>query len=394
MSADPRVPSRARRSRLLPRRLRTPGASAPPARRRRRARAQALVEFALILPVFLFLVVMTLDFGRLFFSYVQIDNAAREGANFGQGAPTDTVGITARVEQETNAQAQRGEGALTVTTSCANSVGGPIVCSAATGGAGPGNTITVTVHLPFTFLTPLMNDFFGGSLGVDAAATATVLGYVPGAGATQPPGCSGPSATFTVLVTSGRTVLVNPAGSLPNSGVCNISGYNWDWGDGETSVGSATGDIHTYAADGTYTIILEVTNQTGSATASRPVTVPDVGPTPTPTGGPTPTPTPTGAPTPSPSPTPVTCTAPTANFTWTTSGSGSNTVFTFRDASTTPDAANCPITDWLWTFTDATNTSSNAQNPAPFSFNNNSRHTVTLRVTNADGQTHTVSRTT
>lgn len=387
MSADPRAPSRARRSRYLPRRWRTSD-------RRGRSRAQALVEFALILPVFLFLVVITLDFGRLFFSYIQANNAAREGANFGQGAPTDTVGITARVEQEANVQGQRGAGAPVVTTACADQLGGSIACSAATGGAGPGNTITVGVRVPFTFLTPLMNGFFGGSLNIDAAATATVLGYVPGAGSTQPPGCSGPSATFTVIVTSGRSVFTNPAGSLPNSGICNISGYNWDWGDGETSVGSATGDTHTYANDGTYTIVLEVTNQTGSATTSGTVTVPEPTPTATPTTGPTPTPTSTATAGPTATPTPAPCIAPTANFTWTTSGSGSNTVFTFRDASTTPDATNCPITDWLWTFSDATNTSSNAQNPAPFSFSNNSRHTVTLRVTNSAGQSHTVTRTT
>jgi len=388
MSEDPRAPSRAARSTNLSRRARTS----------RGQHAQALVEFALILPVFLFLLVMAIDFGRLFYTYIQINNAAREGANFGQGAPTDTVGMTARVEQEVNVQAQRGEGAVTVTASCANTVGASIACAAATGGAGPGNTVTVNVHQPFTFLTPLMNDFFGGSLGMDVSATATVLGYVPGAGATQPPGCSAPSASFSLIVTSGRTVFANPAGSLPNSGVCNISGYNWTWGDGETSVGTATGDSHTYANDGTYTVVLEVTNQGGNASSSDSVTVPDPGPTPTPTGGPTPTPTtgPTPTPAPSPSPTPVVCTAPTAWFTWTTTGSGSNTIFTFRDASTTPDATNCPITDWLWTFSDvsAGNVNSNAQNPAPFGFNNNSRHTVTLRVTNSAGQTHTVSRTT
>ncbi len=116
------------------------------ARATRRGRAQALVEFALIVPVFLFLVVIALDFGRLFFSYVQINNAAREGANVGQGSPTDTVGITTRVQRETNTQGQRGAGTVTVTTACANSAGTTIACSAAAGGAGPGNTVTVNVR--------------------------------------------------------------------------------------------------------------------------------------------------------------------------------------------------------------------------------------------------------
>ncbi len=56
----------------------------PPVRQhRRRSRGQSLVEFALILPILLLLVVSAADAGRLFFAYVTIENAAREGAFFG-----------------------------------------------------------------------------------------------------------------------------------------------------------------------------------------------------------------------------------------------------------------------------------------------------------------------
>lgn len=362
-------------------RLRVPIRRTLRRRSRMRTRAQAVVEFAIIIPVFLFLVVLAIDFGRLFFSYVQINNAAREGANYGASVPADLVSITSRVRQETNAQAQRGEASVTVTATCADPSGTTIACTAATGGAGPGNSLTVRVDERFSFLTPLIDGFFGGNLHMNAAATSTVLGYVPGAGATQPPGCSGPSASFVVIVTSGRTVFADPSASTPNSGVCNISGYYWDWGDGQSDPGSATGNPHTYAADGTYTIRLDVTNQAGSAAASHPVTVPAGAPTPTPTGTPGPTATPTAAPT----PTPVVCTRPTANFTWTTTGSGSNKIYTYRDASTVADPVNCPITDWDWTFVDLGNTKSNAQNPAPFGYGNNSTHPVRLRVQNAGG---------
>lgn len=51
---------------------------------RHRSRAgelsQALTEFALVLPVLLFLVVGVFDVGRLFYSYITIQNAANEGA--------------------------------------------------------------------------------------------------------------------------------------------------------------------------------------------------------------------------------------------------------------------------------------------------------------------------
>lgn len=44
--------------------------------------AQALVEFALILPLMLILVLGAMDFGRLFYYKIVLTNAAREGANY------------------------------------------------------------------------------------------------------------------------------------------------------------------------------------------------------------------------------------------------------------------------------------------------------------------------
>lgn len=50
-------------------------------RRRRDSRGQALVEFALILPLLALLLVMAIDFGRVFFGWVALNNAARIAAN-------------------------------------------------------------------------------------------------------------------------------------------------------------------------------------------------------------------------------------------------------------------------------------------------------------------------
>ena len=49
-------------------------------RRRRRTRGQALVEFALVLPVFLLLLCGVLDFGFMLFNQMTLGSAAREGA--------------------------------------------------------------------------------------------------------------------------------------------------------------------------------------------------------------------------------------------------------------------------------------------------------------------------
>ncbi len=210
------------------------------------SRGQSVVEFALILPVLLLTMLTAVDFGRLFFTTIQLTNAAREGVNYAAQHPTDTVTIQSRVDTEANTQAQRGEGAITVSTACKDSAGISIACSLADqGNAAAGNIVAVSTSEPFSFLTPFMNGFFGGGLQVGSTASAVVLGYAPGAG-TNPGTCSAPVASFTMIIND-LTVTVNPSASTPNSGVCNISGYNWDWGDGNTDVGSATGASHTYA---------------------------------------------------------------------------------------------------------------------------------------------------
>jgi Flp pilus assembly protein TadG len=51
-----------------------------PLRRRRGARGQSLVEFSLVIPLFLLLLIAVFDLGRGVFAYNTLTNAAREGA--------------------------------------------------------------------------------------------------------------------------------------------------------------------------------------------------------------------------------------------------------------------------------------------------------------------------
>jgi len=62
----------------------------------RATRAQSLVEFALVAPVLIILLLGAIDFGRVYFAHVSVTNAARNGADFAAGGPTaaaDTAGI-------------------------------------------------------------------------------------------------------------------------------------------------------------------------------------------------------------------------------------------------------------------------------------------------------------
>src|SRR6476469_5184949 len=51
--------------------------------RRHRSRGQALVELALVTPLLLLLFAAAADLGRVFYAYVAVEHAAKEGAMFG-----------------------------------------------------------------------------------------------------------------------------------------------------------------------------------------------------------------------------------------------------------------------------------------------------------------------
>jgi len=64
----------------------------------RLSRGQSLVEFALVLPVLLLLVLGTMDFARLFSTKITLTNAAREGANYLSRHPDDAPGFSNTVK--------------------------------------------------------------------------------------------------------------------------------------------------------------------------------------------------------------------------------------------------------------------------------------------------------
>jgi PKD repeat protein len=79
-----------------------------------------------------------------------------------------------------------------------------------------------------------------------------------------------PVALMSVTAVNYLEVSVDGSASYDPDGM--IVSYEWDFGDGETETGMTA--THTYAADGTYTIMLTVTDNDGLiGTTSEPVTV-------------------------------------------------------------------------------------------------------------------------
>ena len=339
-----------------------------------RTRGHALVEFALVVPVMLLLVVGGLDAGRLFFSWIEVSNAAREAAAYAAGNPTDTSGITGHATTEVNSQGQGGEGSMSVSVSCADTSNATIPCASAPGGNGTGNTVTVRVTRPFSFVTPIIGNLLGSSVNLTGSATSAVYGLQPNNGTSNGDPCTPPTAAaFTVVITN-MTVAVDASTSTPNSGPCAIASYDWNWGDGVDNfpppVGKQTS--YTYGVAGAYTITLTVSNPGGSLSTTYAVTVPP--PSPSPTASPTPSPTPTA--TPSPSPTNPCSMTPTFTFT----EQGRSGKFNFFGAYTGQPAP----ASWFWWFGDGNVDSGQA--PTQHRYSGSGPYTVTLQITNGSCQ--------
>lgn len=66
------------------------------------SRGQSLVELAITFMILMFLLVGTVEFSIIFFQYVQLRDAAQEGALYGSLCPNDTVSIEERIRSSSD----------------------------------------------------------------------------------------------------------------------------------------------------------------------------------------------------------------------------------------------------------------------------------------------------
>lgn len=118
-------------------------------------KGQSAVEFALILPVLLLLLVGITEFGRLFVTNLTLENAAREGARLGiTGA--SYAEVEARVH---DVSVGLDTGLLTV------EFDPPLEDNRRRG-----DVFAVTLRYPFALIVPLMSDIIGQNIELSAAA--------------------------------------------------------------------------------------------------------------------------------------------------------------------------------------------------------------------------------
>ena len=150
-----------------------------------------------------------------------------------------------------------------------------------------------------------------------------------------------PAANFTANMTGGNAPLTV---QFNDTSTINPTSWSWDFGDGNTS--TEQNPVHTYAADGNYTVNLTVSNSYGNNTCVKTDYIT------------------------------VGSGIPLANFTANMTGGNAPLMVQFNDASTINP------TSWLWDFGD--NTTSTEQNPV-HTYAADGNYTVNLTVANSYG---------
>jgi len=121
-------------------------------RPRKREDGQSLVEFALVIPIFLLVLFSIVDFGMAFHAWITVTNSAREGARIGSvHAPAATIEQRVRDTATSLEQAD-----LSVSVTNADDQGGQ-----------SGESVVVDVSYSYSLITPLadlLNMISGGTI--------------------------------------------------------------------------------------------------------------------------------------------------------------------------------------------------------------------------------------
>lgn len=149
---------------------------------RRRSRGQALVEFALVIPIFLVLLMAVFDLGRAVFAYNSVTNAAREGARLAivnqtrsliqqraiaQSAIAETPNVTVEFRKTTPNADYDANAACNAYNAAANNNPMALDCVA-----------IVTFETTFRPITPIVSNIVFGSGVTLSAKSILAVEYV------------------------------------------------------------------------------------------------------------------------------------------------------------------------------------------------------------------------
>jgi PKD repeat protein len=257
---------------------------------RSRTLGQSLVEFALVLPVLLVIVMMGLDFGRVFLGWVNLNNTARIAANYAATTATQFATGSGPLYDAAfdnyYALVQRDAQSI----NCALPPKGSFPPPSYPSGTSLGQPAHVEITCRFGLLTPIISNILGTPINVSASSdfpirTGIIAGTPTGGGG------SGVTASFNISPTGGVAgVTVN----FTDTSTGSPTSYQWDFdGDGSVDSTVANGNSFQYTMPGSYVAKLTVSDGLSTDSFTRTINIsappgPVVNFTATPASGPDP----------------------------------------------------------------------------------------------------------
>ena len=143
--------------------------------RTKKEKGQSLLEFAISLTVIMTLLAGAVEFGIALFQYVQLRDAAQEGALYGSLNPDDLAGIEARVKAASSSPIDlQNDGRVGITIDI-------IENSDVEAESCEGDGMQVTIAYPHDIFMPFLSAILGtDTIQINASVTDTIL--ISGAG--------------------------------------------------------------------------------------------------------------------------------------------------------------------------------------------------------------------
>lgn len=148
-------------------------------KKKRNERGQSLVELSISLVLLLVLLTGLVEFGIAFFQFVQLRDAAQEGALYGSMNPSDCTNIENRVKGASNSPVDLNGAGVTIDISidgndCGSSAYANLDCE--------GNGLTVDIYFDHQIFMPFLARILGRStnpvIPLHASVTDTILSPV------------------------------------------------------------------------------------------------------------------------------------------------------------------------------------------------------------------------
>jgi PKD repeat protein len=219
-----------------------------------RDRGQSLAEFAIVLPVMLLLLLIAIDFGRVYLGWINLQNMARIAANYASVNPSAW-----QLPDDPTKQGQRATFATQIqndakATNCAlTAIPTPTFPS----GTDIGDTASVEITCRFGVITPSISQIVGSQVTVGASSIFPIR---TGLTATGGGGVAVPNSSFTAnptTLSTGQTV------TFTDTSTGGPTAWSWDFDGNSTTDSTLQNPTFVYTTAGSFQACLVAGNASG-----------------------------------------------------------------------------------------------------------------------------------